>query len=125
MKLISDIEAFLEEQLNTVGLGQQENIVNCTRCGQPCRLNPKPSSKARLIKRADTAKNGLCANCSATSFIKSIPTLMVGIDKNGVEMLLDERVQSSFEDVMKAGNSDAVAEELNWQIIVDNWGLQL
>ena len=53
----------------------------------------------------------------------SVETLMHGINKNGVKMLLNETIQASFAKVMKAGVADAKPEELDWQLIVDNWSL--
>jgi hypothetical protein len=94
--------------------------IPCPRCGHLGQTGPQPNPEGQLMVYAQTAKNALCASCAATSFIKGIETLMWGIEKNGVQMLLNPVVQQGFAEVMKAGKADATPEEVNWQRVVDN-----
>lgn len=115
--LMLEIQNFLNQSL--------PEVVNCERCNRLCKLAPIPESKAKLLKRAKTPKGGLCINCSATSFIMSIPTLMVGINKNGVDILLNQHVVNQFTEVLKAGFADANPNEIDWELVVKNWHLPI
>lgn len=99
------------------------NTATCTRCGKLGRTGPQPNPEGRLMVYAQTAENALCADCAATAFIKIVETMMWGIEKNGVEMLLNPTVQQSFAEVMKVGRADATPEEIDWQRVVENWEL--
>jgi hypothetical protein len=122
-KLFLEIEDFLEGKLQETIKQFGKNVARCERCGLLCKLSPKPGSEARLVKRASRTKGGLCVNCSATSFIKSVETLNYGIENKGPEMLLNEAVQAQFSNVMLAGKADAHPSELNWEAVVKNWDL--
>jgi len=103
-------------------------IVECTRCGKPCKVGPPPNPKARLMAfatKAEALQSGLCGNCAAAVFIKSNRILMAGIEMSGIGMLADARVQKQFGDVMQAGFADAKPAELNWQKIIDDWELPI
>ena len=105
-----------------------ENLAECTRCGKLCKVAGPANPKARLMPYATSAEareRGLCADCAATAFLKGTPTLMYGIEANGVKMLLDPRIQKGFGEVMVIGKADAKPGEVNWQRVVDNWELPL
>lgn len=99
--------------------------IPCTRCGKLGQAGPPPNPEGRLMVYAQTADNAMCADCAATAFIKGVETLMYAIFLNGVQMLLNPVIQRGFAEVMKAGNADATPEEINWQRVVDNWGLPI
>lgn len=103
-----------------------DNIAECKRCEKPCKVAGPPNPDARLMPYAtaeEAKKRGLCADCAASAFIKGIPTLMYGIELNGIKMLLDTRVQQQFSQIMIVGKADARPDEVNWQRVVDNWDL--
>jgi hypothetical protein len=95
----------------------------CDRCGVPCAVEASDNPDARLLKRANVPR-GVCASCAATNFIKSTPALLWGIEKNGPEALLIPMIQQQFAAMLAAGNSDSDGSEINWQRVVDNWGLE-
>jgi hypothetical protein len=97
----------------------------CPRCERPCVAVGGGNPEARLLKLVEPGEDGLCPDCSITSFIMSVETLMYGIEKNGMGILLDRRIQVGFEELMKVGNADAKPEQINWQNVVDNWHLDM
>lgn len=112
------------EQLEQRDLFAPAGSVPCSRCGQPCRVAADSNADARLLKHALTAfRDGLCANCAMTAFIRSVDTLMYGIEKNGLAMLRDPRVQAGFEGVMQAGKADAEPDEIDWERVIATWDL--
>lgn len=99
--------------------------IPCTRCGKLGQAGPPPNPEGRLMVYAQTAKNALCADCTATAFIKSTETLMYGVNLHGSKILLDPRIQQQFAKLMAVGKADATPEEIDWQRVVDNWELPI
>lgn len=95
----------------------------CTRCGAQGKASGG-TKQARLLRRAQPGQRGLCASCAMTCFIKSTPSLMVGIEANGVEMLLSSMVQEAFAQLLRIAQSDADPVEVDWQRVVENWDLE-
>lgn len=102
-----------------------QQVALCTRCSKPGQTGPQPNPEGRLMVFAQTAQNALCADCAATAFIKGVETLMWGIEKNGVQMLLNPAIQQGFAEVMRVGRADATPQEIDWQRVVDNWELPI
>jgi len=105
----------------------EENLVECSRCGQLCKIGGPKNQEARLLRRA-TAEHvekfgGLCVDCAATAFLKSIEIVPKAVEQHGLEMLLNPRIQQQFVALMVAGKSDARPEEISWQKVVSNWDL--
>jgi hypothetical protein len=99
------------------------DIILCPRCFQPCRISGSDNVDARLMKRADSAKHGLCPNCAITSFILDIETFRINIEKIGPGLLLEPRFQHAFAELLKIGKADAKPEEIDWKTVVENWSL--
>jgi len=94
---------------------------NCQRCGRECQVgvgNPE----ARLLRKA---QKGLCANCAVTAFLLDTEPI-VGILKRGNPlMLLNPMVQEQFGNILISGNSDASLREIDWDVVVSQWGLPM
>ena len=121
------------------------NATTCQRCGRQC-VGADGSPDARLLKRAQT---GVCVDCGITLFLQSseLPfarlltekpdepdahTLASGkgkktairpLSERGRAMLAQPHVQAQFAAIMRAGQADAQAEEIDWTRVVDNWEL--
>ena len=81
-------------------------------------------ANARLLRHADiNEQNVLCVNCAVTKFLKTIETLHYGIEKNGVNILRRPDGQQGFTDIMLTGNADAQSEEIDWDIVINQWDL--
>jgi hypothetical protein len=97
-------------------------VVQCPRCGQLCKIVTPANPQARPFQRAENG-DGLCTSCIVAYFIQSMPVLMVGIERNGPEILLWEAAQQQFTAVLEAGMSDLKGEEINWERVVETWNL--
>jgi hypothetical protein len=100
-------------------------LATCGRCGALGSAGKKPNPDGRLMVYAETPANALCADCAATAFIKSVETMMAGIEQNGTGVLLMPHIQAAFGQLMKVGNADARPEEINWQRVVELWELPI
>lgn len=98
-----------------------ETTCPCERCGRLCRVGGPKRPGARLLRRA-VAPKGYCADCAATQFLKSL-ALAETLAQTGPEALLAPHVQAQFAAMLRAGNADAAADEINWRRVVENWSL--
>lgn len=100
-------------------------ICNCERCGVRCRVGAVEPSKAKMLRRS-TKPKGMCNNCAVTEFLANTypPNMLIEESPHGAAILLFPQIQEQFAAIM-AGRSDMKPEEINWQIVVDNWDLPL
>lgn len=94
----------------------------CERCGVRLQVGPAPGSEARLLRRSKEPK-GFCVNCAVHNFLRNTYPPNLQLAESGPEILLLPHIQEVFTGIMKAGFADAVPQEINWQLIVDNWEL--
>lgn len=102
------------------------SIINCSRCGIPCKLADTATEDAKLLKHATKPEtSGYCPDCGVTDFFKHHSPLAMLMEGNpaGKQMLLDVRVQRQFAGLLQAGKADAKPSEINWQRVYDNWDL--
>jgi hypothetical protein len=107
-------------------LWEQIPVVNCSRCGEPCKLADTANEEARLLKHATKPEtSGYCLDCAVADFMQNRSHLaeMMAMNPHGKQMLLDARVQQQFAAVMQAGQADARPEEINWQRVYEHWEL--
>ena len=98
-------------------------VAVCTRCGVLGSTGKVANPDGRLMVYAETPDNALCADCAATAFIKSVETMMYGIGRNGVGILLLPHIQAAFGELMEIGQADAKPGEVSWRRVVENWEL--
>ena len=94
----------------------------CDRCGARLQVGPAPGSEARLLRRSKEPK-GFCVNCAVHNFLRNTYPPNIQLAESGPEILLIPHIQTVFADIMKAGFADANPDEIDWQLIVDNWEL--
>jgi hypothetical protein len=103
------------------------DTMNCSRCGQPCKLATTSTEDARLLRHATHPETaGYCPDCATTDFFKNHSPFGQIIEFHGnagKAMLLDPRVQQQFASLMQTGKADASPDEINWQRVHDNWNL--
>jgi hypothetical protein len=92
------------------------NIKGCPRCGKMCNAEKLGNQNARPLRKSD---NGMCLECTATSVILSLPS--AGMFPK--EAVLAPHIQAQFKAVLRAGNADRDAYELDWNRVVENWDL--
>jgi len=95
-------------------------ITNCRRCGQPCQGRPPSNPNARPFQHA---LEGLCANCVVTEMLKNTEPISFLLAESGPSSLLLPFIQEQYGEILKAGDSELKLEEINWQIVVNQWGL--
>jgi hypothetical protein len=91
----------------------------CKRCGFGPLQAADGNPDARLLRHA---REGLCASCAITQVIKATP-MVLGIERNGVEILRDPRVQAQFARLLDVGRADASPDEIDWERVITNWEL--
>ena len=90
----------------------------CVRCGSQCRPAVSQNPDARLFKRTS---QGLCADCAVTQFLLSVEILRLGIERYGLEVLMNPGIQDQFVNVMRSGRSEMSPDEINWKRVIVNW----
>ena len=98
------------------------SITNCLRCDVKCKVDPKPDSKARMLKRGSQAK-GLCVNCAVHDWLRNTYPVNLIFTTLSPESLRLEHIQQQFTGIMQAGGADAKPDEINWEAIITNWDL--
>jgi len=66
---------------------------------------------------------GLCINCAVHYWLRNTYPPNILIAQSGPKILLYTHIQKQFTENMRIGFSDAKPDEINWQMIVDNWEL--
>lgn len=79
---------------------------------------------ARVLRKSATGK-GVCVNCAATQFLRTMEPLATVIATKGPGVLLNPAAQVRFAAMLTAGDSDADGAEVDWQHVVDYWDLPL
>jgi len=98
-----------------------ENTTECERCGVRLRVDPLLNSDARMLRRAKVPK-GLCINCAVHDFLRNTYPCNMLLAK-GPGSLAYPHVQEQFASIMRAGMSDALPDEIGWELIIENWDL--
>lgn len=96
------------------------DTVDCSRCGQRCRVDPLPGSKAKMLR---WSTKGLCVNCAVHDWLRNTYPPNLILAGSGPKVLLFTHIQEQFTEIMKIGFADAKPDEIDWQRIVDNWEL--
>lgn len=72
-----------------------------------------------MMKRA---KQGVCVNCAVVLFVQRLTNMHVpGVFGSLPEALRLEHVQRQFESVMRAGNAEALPDEIDWDRVIELW----
>ena len=114
---IDDCEAGLR-----MAVSKKKSISACIRCGRPCQPGENKNPKARPFKRA---RKGLCENCVVTQFLlcDDLESVRIGLLKNGIEVLKIPAIQKQFAEMLKVGGSELPADDIDWEIVVNQWDL--
>ncbi len=102
-----------------------DGIVQCCRCGVPCRKMPG-NPEARLLTHT-TDDFGFCGNCAATEFLKGLA--VIGDRSRFEKKPFDPEcfrlphVQVQFAQILTTGNADTKPEEIDWLEVIANWHL--
>ena len=94
----------------------------CNRCGVKLRIRPVQRSEARILRRSKDDK-GYCVNCAVHDWVRNTYPVNLILARSGPKGLALPHLQRQFEEIMRAGFSDAAPDEINWARIIDNWDL--
>jgi len=94
---------------------------NCNRCGAKCRVGVR-NPEAKVIRRSATPR-GLCVNCATHDWLRNTYPVNMILDRSGPSILLNEIVRRQFAEILRSGNADAKIDEINWNLIAENWEL--
>jgi len=95
-------------------------IVNCERCGVRCRADLPGNPKAKMLRRSN---KGLCVNCAVHDWLRNTYPVNILLAQSGPKALAFPHIQEQFANIMKVGMADAMPDEINWDLIIENWDL--
>lgn len=98
--------------------------VYCQRCNASLRLTGPGNANAKMLRHSKKPK-GFCVNCAVHDWLRNtypVNQILAGM-RNPAETLRLEHIQQQFEGIMRAGNADALPDEINWEAIIYNWDL--
>lgn len=93
----------------------------CLRCGTRCRLDAPGNPDARMLRRCE--KPGLCVNCAVHDFLRNCYPVNMQLAESGPGLLAHPHIQELFAGIMRVGLADAMPDEINWNLIIQNWDL--
>lgn len=101
--------------------GHFPQAIHCVRCGIPCRITGKGNPDAKMLRWAQGP--GLCVNCAVHDFLRHTYPINMMLARSGPRNLLIPHVQEQFAGIMKVAMADAMPDEIDWELIVENWDL--
>lgn len=96
--------------------------VNCDRCGVLCQVDGSRNPEAKMLRRSKEPK-GLCVNCAVHDFLRNTYPCNMLLAQSGPQSLAYPHIQEQFAGIMRVGLSDAIPDEISWDLIIENWGL--
>jgi hypothetical protein len=99
-----------------------QQVTFCQRCGAMVRLAGPGRKDAKMLRYAKQPK-GYCASCAVHDWLRNTYPVNIQLAESGPKILLHEGIRKMFSDIMRAGNADAKPDEINWNLIVENWEL--
>lgn len=99
-----------------------DKIVQCDRCGARVKVAGPRNPLAKMLRRAKEPK-GLCINCATHDWLRNTYPVNALLENMGPHALLSPHIREQFAAIMKAARSDAKIDEINWNLVVENWDL--
>lgn len=99
-----------------------ENCIDCERCGARCKVAGPRNPKAGMLRRSKEPK-GLCINCAVHDFLRNTYPVNMLLAQSGPKGLLLPHIQEAFAGIMRVSLADAEPDEINWELIIENWNL--
>ncbi|MDD5327443.1 MAG: hypothetical protein PHY02_06470 [Phycisphaerae bacterium] len=98
------------------------NMAHCERCGTPVKVAGPQNSKAKMLRRSKKPK-GLCVNCAVHDWLQNTYPVNMILAGSGPKALVHPHIQKQFTEIMRVGLADAKPDEINWDLIIENWDL--
>jgi len=96
-------------------------IVPCLRCGTRCKVAGPGRADAQMLKLSQG--KGLCINCATHDWLRNTYPINMMLAEKGPGMLVHPHIRDQFADIMRVGCADAHPDEINWNLINENWDL--
>lgn len=97
-------------------------VVRCERCEASCKVNGLRNPDAKMLRRSKQPK-GLCINCAVHDWLRNTYPPNILLAQSGPKILLYPHIQEQFTAIMRVASADANPDEINWNLIVENWDL--
>ena len=97
------------------------NDIHCDRCNVRCKVAEPPNPKAKMLRRSKG--KGLCVNCAVHDWLRNTYPCNILLAQSGAKSLIHPHVQEQFAEIMKVGMADAMPDEIDWNLIIENWDL--
>ena len=75
-----------------------------------------------MLRRSQEPK-GLCVNCAVHDFLRNTYPCNILLAQSGSKALAHPHIQEQFAAIMRAGPADALPDEIDWDLIIENWDL--
>ena len=106
----------MDEQLNMFA------DTHCLRCKVRCKVDGQRNPKAKMLRRSGEPK-GLCVNCAVHDWLRNTYPVNILLAQSGPKALIHPHIREEFAGIMRAGMADAMPDEINWDLIIENWEL--
>lgn len=99
----------------------KNKIIHCERCEARCKVAGPRNPDAKMLRRSKS--KGLCVNCAVHDWLRNTYPPNILLAQSGPKVLLYPHIQKQFTEIMQTAVADAQPEEINWELIVENWDL--
>jgi len=103
-------------------MSDDKTIINCERCGVCCKIAVAQNPQAKMLRRSKKPK-GLCVNCAVHDWLRNTYPCNILLTQSGPKALAYSHIQEQFTAIMRVGLADALPDEINWNLIIENWDL--
>lgn len=99
-----------------------DTVIHCERCKARCKVDGLRNSKAKMLRRSKEPK-GLCINCAVHDWLRNTYPVNMLLAESGPKNLAYPHIQKQFVGIMRVAFADAKPDEINWDLIIENWEL--
>jgi hypothetical protein len=99
-----------------------QQVAFCDRCGRMLRVAGPHNPDARMLVRAKEP-HGYCINCATHDWLRNTYPVNMQLAEKGPRILLYPHIRELFGYLLQTANADAKLDEINWNLIVENWEL--
>lgn len=98
-----------------------ETIVRCERCNARCRVDGSGNPDAKMLRWSKG--KGLCVNCAVHDWLRNTYPCNMLLAESGPRVLAYIHIREQFAEIMRVNCADANPDEINWNLVNENWDL--
>ena len=95
---------------------------NCSRCSARCQVAGQRKRDAKMLRKAAVPR-GYCVNCAFHDWLRNTYPVNMLLDESGPKILLYPHIREMVSGIMQSHDADAKIDEINFNLIVENWEL--